>query len=77
MSTCRRPATRGRRGCTVTLRDLVWETIYAPIANAGLVHRRTSSAYLQFLTIRQFLSLVFAALVGLLFLLMLVMLVWS
>ena len=34
-------------------------------------------SYLQFLTIRQFLSLVFGALVTLLFLLMLVMLVWS
>ena len=33
--------------------------------------------YLQFLTIRQFLSLVFGALVTLLFLLMLVMLVWT
>ena len=34
-------------------------------------------SYLQFLTIRQFLSLVFTSLVGLLFVLMLVMLIWS
>ena len=34
-------------------------------------------SYLQFLTIRQFLSLVFGALVTLLFLLMMVMLVWT
>ena len=33
--------------------------------------------YLQFLSIRQYLSLVFASLVVLLFVLMLVMLVWS
>jgi hypothetical protein len=34
-------------------------------------------SYLQFLTIRQFLSVVFGALVSLLFVLMLVMLLWS
>jgi formate hydrogenlyase subunit 3/multisubunit Na+/H+ antiporter MnhD subunit len=61
---------------TVTLRDLVWETIYDPIANA-VWYTAEKLSYLQFLTIRQFLSVVFSALVGLLFLLMLVMLVWS
>jgi len=50
---------------TVTLRDLIWETLYDPIADfvsaaADRLNR------LQFLTIRQFLSLVFAALVSLL-----------
>jgi formate hydrogenlyase subunit 3/multisubunit Na+/H+ antiporter MnhD subunit len=50
---------------TVTLRDLVWETLYAPIESfVALSSERLNR--LQFLTIRQFLSLVFAALVGLL-----------
>jgi formate hydrogenlyase subunit 3/multisubunit Na+/H+ antiporter MnhD subunit len=61
---------------TVTLRDLVWETIYDPVTNAVWFTAEKLS-YLQFLTIRQFLSVVFGALVGLLFVLMLVMLVWS
>jgi formate hydrogenlyase subunit 3/multisubunit Na+/H+ antiporter MnhD subunit len=61
---------------TVTLRDLVWETIYDPLTNAVWFTAEKLS-YLQFLTIRQFLSVVFSSLVGLLFLLMLVMLVWS
>jgi hypothetical protein len=49
----------------VTLRDLAWEWIYAPVTVAvgftadGLNH-------LQFLTIRRYLSLVFLALVSLL-----------
>ena len=61
---------------TVTLRDLVWETIYAPVSDAVWL-TADKLGHLQFLTIRQFLSLVFGALVTLLFLLMLVMLVWS
>ena len=61
---------------TVTLRDLVWETIYGPVSNAVWFAAEKLS-YLQFLTIRQFLSVVFGALVSLLFVLMLVMLVWS
>ncbi|HEY7552607.1 MAG TPA: hydrogenase 4 subunit B [Hyphomicrobiaceae bacterium] len=49
----------------VTLRDLIWEGIYAPVARAvGVVGDRLN--HLQFLTIRQYLSLVFVALVGLL-----------
>jgi formate hydrogenlyase subunit 3/multisubunit Na+/H+ antiporter MnhD subunit len=60
---------------TVTLRDPVWDAIYAPVSNAVWFAAEKLS-YLQFLTIRQFLSLVFAVLVGLLFVLMLVMLVW-
>jgi hypothetical protein len=49
----------------VTLRDLVWEGIYAPIARAVSVAGERLN-HLQFLTIRQYLSLVFVALVGLL-----------
>jgi hydrogenase-4 component B len=49
----------------VELRDVVWETLYAPVAGAvGFVAERLD--YVQFLTIRQFLSLVFGALVILL-----------
>ena len=61
---------------TVTLHDLVWDFIYAPVSGAiGFAADKLS--HLQFLTIRQYLSLVFAALTTLLFFLMLVMLVWS
>jgi hypothetical protein len=50
---------------TVTLHDLLWDGIYRPLAGAvdgaaELLNR------LQFLTIRQYLSLVFAALIALL-----------
>lgn len=49
----------------VSMRDVVWELIYAPIS--GLVHRTAERLnVLQFLTIRSYLSLVFAALVALL-----------
>jgi hydrogenase-4 component B len=54
------------------MHDLIWEGIYAPIV--GAVAR--SSEWLnrlQFLTIRQYLSLVFATLVTLL----LVLAIWS
>jgi formate hydrogenlyase subunit 3/multisubunit Na+/H+ antiporter MnhD subunit len=61
---------------TVTLRDPVWGTLYAPVA-AGVWFATEKLNYLQFLTIRKFLSLVFASLVTLLFILMMVMLVWS
>ena len=50
---------------TVTLRDLVWEAFYAPVA-AFVAMASEHLNRLQFLTIRQFLSLVFAALVALL-----------
>jgi hydrogenase-4 component B len=47
------------------LRDLVWDRLYAPVAGAvGLVATRLNR--FQFLTIRQYLSLVFVALVALL-----------
>jgi len=55
----------------VDLRDLIWDAMYAPIAKAvGVTADRLN--HLQFLTIRQFLSLVFAALV----LLLLVLAIW-
>ncbi len=48
-----------------TLRDLIWETLYLPVA--GLVEQAAGTLNrFQFLTIRQYLSLVFAALVALL-----------
>jgi NADH:ubiquinone oxidoreductase subunit 5 (subunit L)/multisubunit Na+/H+ antiporter MnhA subunit len=56
---------------TVELRDLVWDGLYAPIA-AGVSLAADRLNGLQFLTIRQFLSLVFAALV----LLLLVLAIW-
>jgi formate hydrogenlyase subunit 3/multisubunit Na+/H+ antiporter MnhD subunit len=55
----------------VTLHDPAWETVYAPLAaGIGLAAERLNG--LQFLTIRQFLSLVFAALV----ILLLVLALW-
>src|SRR5262249_53828375 len=49
----------------VRLRDLIWEATYAPIERA-VVFAGERLNRLQFLTIRQYLSLVFAALVALL-----------
>ena len=57
---------------TVTLRDLVWETIFAPLRSA-IWFAAEKLNHLQFLTIRQYLSLVFAALVALL----LVISIWT
>ena len=52
----------------VATRDLIWEALYLPIARyVGFVSDRANA--LQLLTIRQFLGLVFIALVGLLSLL--------
>ena len=50
---------------TVTLRDLIWDAIYAR-AGAAISFAAEHLNRLQFLTIRQYLSVVFAALVGLL-----------
>jgi NADH:ubiquinone oxidoreductase subunit 5 (subunit L)/multisubunit Na+/H+ antiporter MnhA subunit len=56
----------------IELHDLVWEVMYAPIAGAiGVAAGRLN--HLQFLTIRRYLSLVFATLVTLL----LVLAIWS
>lgn len=49
----------------VRLRDLVWDMIYAPIEKS-VAFAAERLNYLQFLTIRSYLSLVFAALVSLL-----------
>jgi hypothetical protein len=56
----------------VELRDLIWDFIYAPLA-AGISATAERLNRLQFLTIRQFLSLVFGALV----ILLLVLAIWS
>jgi NADH:ubiquinone oxidoreductase subunit 5 (subunit L)/multisubunit Na+/H+ antiporter MnhA subunit len=56
----------------VTLRDLIWEGVYLPIAR-GVAIAAERLNHLQFLTIRQYLSLVFVALVGLL----LVVSIWT
>ena len=56
---------------TVTMRDLVWDGLYAPIGRAvGFAADRLN--VLQFLTIRRYLSVVFAALI----LLLLVLALW-
>ncbi|MGD0719846.1 MAG: hydrogenase 4 subunit B [Roseiarcus sp.] len=50
---------------TVVMHDLVWDALYSPVVGAvGLLARRLNR--LQFLTIRQYLSVVFGALVFLL-----------
>ena len=57
---------------TVELRDLIWEGAYAPIA--GFIATAADRLnVLQFLTIRRYLTLVFAALV----LLLLVLAIWQ
>jgi hydrogenase-4 component B len=56
----------------VSLRDLVWDVLYAPITGAvGFAAEKLN--YLQFLTIRRYLSMVFIALVALL----LVLAIWQ
>jgi hydrogenase-4 component B len=55
----------------VVVRDLIWDALYAPVAaNVTTISERLN--HLQFLTIRQYLSLVFGALVTLL----LVLAIW-
>jgi hydrogenase-4 component B len=57
---------------SVEIHDLIWDGIYAPVvAGIGIAADRLN--HLQFLTIRQFLSLVFGALV----ILLLVLALWS
>jgi formate hydrogenlyase subunit 3/multisubunit Na+/H+ antiporter MnhD subunit len=55
----------------IEMRDLIWDTLYAPIA-AGVANAAEWLNRLQFLTIRQYLSLVFGALV----ILLLVIAIW-
>jgi hydrogenase-4 component B len=57
---------------TVEMRDLIWDLAYAPLAS-GIGSAADRINRLQFLTIRQYLSLVFAALV----ILLLVLAIWS
>jgi formate hydrogenlyase subunit 3/multisubunit Na+/H+ antiporter MnhD subunit len=57
---------------SVEMRDLIWDFIYAPIAG-GIALAAERLNPLQFLTIRQFLTLVFGALV----ILLLVLAIWS
>jgi formate hydrogenlyase subunit 3/multisubunit Na+/H+ antiporter MnhD subunit len=57
---------------TVEIDDLIWDGIYAPLA-AGISIAADRINHLQFLTIRQFLSLVFGALV----IVLLVLALWS
>jgi hydrogenase-4 component B len=57
---------------TIELHDLIWDFIYAPIAASVAVAAERLNP-LQFLTIRQFLSLVF----GVLVILLLVLAIWS
>ena len=65
------PGDAGRRGSTVRLSDLIWDALYEPIAGAvAYVADRLNR--LQYLSIRRYLSFVFAALVGLL----LVLAIW-
>jgi hypothetical protein len=65
------PGDTGAARFRVELRDLIWETGYAPIAViVGFAADRLNR--MQFLTIRRYLSLVFLALVGLL----LVLAIW-
>ncbi len=70
------PGETGAARLTVTLHDPVWDTLYAPLAT--LIWFGTEKLnHLQFLTIRKYLSMVFALLTALLIFLMLVMLVWT
>jgi len=56
----------------VELHDLIWEALYAPLA-VGIGFAAERLNHLQFLTIRQFLTLVFCTLV----ILLLVLAIWS
>jgi len=62
------PGTMGAASLTVTLRDLIWDGIYAPLAR-GVIDAADRLNILQFLTIRRYLSVVFVLLVVLLFVL--------
>jgi hydrogenase-4 component B len=66
------PGDRRPARLSVRLRDPLWEVVYAPLA-AGVALAAERLNHLQFLTIRQYLSLVFIALIGLL----LVVSIWT
>jgi formate hydrogenlyase subunit 3/multisubunit Na+/H+ antiporter MnhD subunit len=63
-----RPGEARAARMTLRLHDRVWQTLYAPLAT-GVEAVAARLNPLQFLTIRQYLSVVFAALLGLLLLL--------
>jgi len=65
------PSSTAPARLTVALRDPIWDTLYAPIAGV-IDYAGERINVLQFLTIRRYLSLVFAALV----LLLLVLAIW-
>lgn len=67
-----RPGDSAPARLDVRLRDLVWDLIYAPIEKS-VTFVAVKLNYLQFLTIRSYLSLVFVALVSLL----LVVAIWA
>jgi len=66
------PGAVGAARLSVDMRDMIWDCLYAPLA-AGIGAAADRLNHLQFLTIRQFLSLVFGALV----ILLLVLAIWS
>jgi hypothetical protein len=65
------PGDRGAATLTVTLQDVIWDYLYAPIAR-GVTVAADQLNVLQFLTIRRYLSVVFVLLV----LLLLVLATW-
>jgi len=67
-SICRRPAQTRAAVFRIASRDPIWEAIYAPIVRI-VTALSTRLNHLQFLTIRQYLSVVFGSLVFLLLLL--------
>ena len=62
------PGNMSAASLTVTLRDPIWDGIYAPLAR-GVIDTADRLNILQFLTIRRYLSVVFVLLVVLLFVL--------
>src|SRR5579885_45234 len=66
------PASTAPARLTVKLSDLIWDTFYAPISG-GITFAAEQLNRLQFLTIRRYVTLVFAALVFLL----LVLAIWQ
>jgi NADH:ubiquinone oxidoreductase subunit 5 (subunit L)/multisubunit Na+/H+ antiporter MnhA subunit len=66
------PGATGPARLSVEMHDVIWETLYLPITGA-LNYATEKLNYLQFLTIRRYLTLVFASLV----ILLLVLALWS
>jgi hypothetical protein len=66
------PGDRRPARLTVSLRDHVWDRLYAPL-NGGVQLTADKLNHLQFLTIRKYLSLVFAVLV----IVLLVISIWT